>query len=298
MRLRCSWRAGRSSSIQAAAAGSTEAPAVSRCRAAGVGRSSRSTTAGSASSHGRCCAGTPSARLVVPIASTSAARSVSASSVCSARSCGRTGAGRPTADHGTGQARGAGAAGPRVGVGAASADPAALERHQGRGPAAGEGPARGPLVDAGGVGGVHDVAAVVLVGHPERDPQVGVGADLRGHHAAGPLGRQHQVDAQRPAALGDADQALHEVGQLGGEPGELVDDQDQPRDRRKLGPGALQSPVVLEVLGPGPGEQVLAPLELGAEETRARLTRCASRSVTMPTVCGSRAQSLNAEPPL
>ena len=254
MRLRCSWRAGRSSSIQAAAA-LDRGTGGSRCRAAGVGSSSRSTTAGSASSHGRCCAGTPSARLVVPIASTSAARSVSASSVCSTRSCGRTGAGRPTADHGTGQARGAGAARSPCRRRGCVRRPAALERHQGRGPAAGEGPARGPLVDAGGVGGVHDVAAVVLVGHPERDPQVGVGADLRGHHAAGPLGRQDQVDAQRPAALGDADQALHEVGQLGGEPGELVDDQDQPRDRRKLGPGALQSPVVLEVLGPGPASR-------------------------------------------
>ena len=95
-----------------------------------------------------------------------------------------------TADQGTGQARGAGAARPPCRRRAASADAAALERHQGSRPRCGRGPARGPLVDAGGVGGVHDVAAVVLVGHPERDPQVGVGADLRGHHAAGPLGRR------------------------------------------------------------------------------------------------------------
>ena len=62
--------------------------------------------------------------------------------------------------------------------------------------------------------GVDDVLALDGVGDPQRDPQVGVGPDVGGDHAAGPLGGQDQVDAEGPAALGDVDQAGDEVGQL------------------------------------------------------------------------------------
>ena len=204
MRLRCSSEGGQVLEHPGRGAARAEAPAVSRCRAA-VGELLAGTTAGSASSHRRCCAGRP-ARGSWCRSRPSAARSVSASSVCSTRSCGRTRAGRPTADHGTGQAEGFARPGPRVGVGAASADRPLWNGIRVEPHAAGEGGPGSPC-GCGRRRGRPHVAAVVLVGHPERDPQVGVGADLRGDHAAGPLGRQDQVDAQRPAALGDADRS-------------------------------------------------------------------------------------------
>ena len=109
------------------------------------------------------------------------------------------------------------------------------------------------------------------VGDPQRDPQVGVGADLRRHDAAGPLGGEDQVDAERPAALGDVDQAGDEVGQLADHRGELVDDDDQPRHRRQRRVAAEQVDVVLDVLGARRGQQVLAAAQLGAERLQRAL---------------------------
>ena len=73
------------------------------------------------------------------------------------------------------------------------------------------------LRDAGGVRRVDDVGALDGVGDPQGDPQVRVRADLGRDDAAGPLGGQHQVDAEGAPALGDVDQAGHEVGQLAGQ---------------------------------------------------------------------------------
>ncbi len=148
----------------------------------------------------------------------------------------------PVPGHRPGQRLGAGLLRTGLRVGTAATDPAALEGHQRRGAAAHEGAAGLVLLDPGGVGGVDDVAAVVLVGDPQRDPQVGVGADVGRDHATGSLGGQHQVDAERAAALGDGDQAVHEVGQLGDHAGELVDDQHQPRDRAAGRAGCAGAP--------------------------------------------------------
>ncbi len=55
-----------------------------------------------------------------------------------------------------------------------------------------------------------------------------------------PLGREHQVHAEGAAPLGDPDERGDEIGWLGGERGELVDDDQQARDRqpaRAAGPG-------------------------------------------------------------
>jgi hypothetical protein len=72
---------------------------------------------------------------------------------------------------------------------------------------------------------------VLRVLHPQRDPQVGVRLDVGVDAPGGPLGGEHQVDPQAAAPLGDADQRAEEVGQLGGERRELVDDDDQPGQR-------------------------------------------------------------------
>jgi hypothetical protein len=130
-------------------------------------------------------------------------------------------------------------------------------------------PARRGLGDVPGVRGVDHVRALRGVGHPQRDPQVRVGPDLRGHHAGWTLGGQQQVDAQRAAPLRDVDQAGDEVGQVPGHRRELVDHDHQPGQRR--GPAAgprgplLQVEKVLDVLGAGPGQDVLAPGQLGGQ---------------------------------
>ena len=96
------------------------------------------------------------------------------------------------------------------------------------GPEAGEGPAGLAAPDAGRVGDVDHVVGVAGVLHPQGDAEVGVGPDVLADRTAGPLGGEDHVDAEAAAPLGHADQGLDEVGQLGLEGGELVDDHDEP----------------------------------------------------------------------
>ena len=125
---------------------------------------------------------------------------------------------------------------PRAGLrrraGPAPADPPGLERHQGGVPEPHIAAPRSGPGDLRGVRGVDHVGALGRVGHPQRDPQVGVGPDVRGDHAGGPLGGQDQVQAQRAAALRDADQPGHEVRQVPGQRRELVDHDHQPGQGR------------------------------------------------------------------
>ena len=130
------------------------------------------------------------------------------------------------------------------------------------------------------------------VGDAQRDPQVGVGPDLRGHDAARPLGGQDQVDAERAAALGDVDQAGDEVGQLADHRGELVDDDDQPGHRRqgRVSPRAGRRSRRCPWRPPPPAGARGDAARRPATPAPAR-PGGVSRSVTMPTVCGSRSQS-------
>ena len=144
-----------------------------------------------------------------------------------------------------------------------------------------------------GVGRAEDVAGVGLVGGAQADPQRAVGPDLGGDHAAGPLGGQDEVHAEGAAALGDARPGPGtNDGQLLGERGELVDDDDQPgqRRRRRAGPRCRRRRA-----RPGSARGGSARR---ASERRARAVVWPSRSVTRPTVCGSAAASANAAPPL
>ena len=93
---------------------------------------------------------------------------------------------------------------------------------------------RPPLLgaaDRGGVRHVDDVARVLLGLHAQGDAEVGVGEDVVGDDTGGPLGREDHVHAERAAHRADADQRGQGVGIVLRELGELVDDQQQPRQR-------------------------------------------------------------------
>ena len=108
---------------------------------------------------------------------------------------------------------------------------------------------------------VDDVLRVGLVGHAQRDAQVGVRAQVVLDHAGGPLRRHDEVDAERAAALGDVDDAVDELGHLAGERRELVDHEHERR--RRLGIAALLE--LEQVLGLLAVEEVLAVVQLGAQ---------------------------------
>lgn len=90
--------------------------------------------------------------------------------------------------------------------------PGGLEQLQGRMPRPDVAPTGCAPRDRGGVRGVDDVLGLGDVGHPQRHPKVGVGPDLRTDDAAGSLRCEHEVDAERPAALRDTHQAPDEIG--------------------------------------------------------------------------------------
>ncbi len=78
-----------------------------------------------------------------------------------------------------------------------------------------------------------DVVRVGLIRHAQRDPEVGVRPQVVLDDARRALRRHDQVDAERPAALGDVDDAVDELGHLARERRELVDDEHE--GRRGLG---------------------------------------------------------------
>ena len=102
---------------------------------------------------------------------------------------------------------------------------------------------------------------VVLVGHPQRHAQVGVGAQAVLDHAGRALGGQDQVQAQGPAAGGDVHHAVDELRHLGGEGRELVHDDDQVRRRVRVR-FALEFQQVLGLL---PVQQPLPVVQLGPQ---------------------------------
>jgi hypothetical protein len=73
------------------------------------------------------------------------------------------------------------------------------------------------------------------------------------------------MDAQGAPPLGDVDQPAHEVRELTGQGGELVDDDGQPGDGGERGPPHPELEVVGQVLGAGRGQQLLPAPELGTE---------------------------------
>ena len=128
-----------------------------------------------------------------------------------------------------------------------------------------------------------DVAGVGDVVQAQGEAQVRVGPDVVADDAGRPLRRQDEVHAEAAAALGDADQRRHEVGQLGRERRELVDDHDEARQRRRA-PGAARQAV--RSTAPTDRSTCSRRRSSASRLVSARAARCSSRSVTTPTVCG------------
>jgi len=116
-------------------------------------------------------------------------------------------------------------------------------------------------VEGGGHRRAEHVHAVVLVGHPQSQSQVGVGAQVVLDDPGRALCRQDQVQPQGSTSLGDVDDALDEARNLLNQRRELVDDDDQAR--RDVD---LAAPLELhEVLGPVLRQQALAVTQLGRQ---------------------------------
>ena len=135
-----------------------------------------------------------------------------------------------------------------------------LERNQLARPESGQRLARPLPGDAGRGGRVDHVIGVVAVRHPQGDPARCVGSDVVGHHPGRALGGQHHVDTETAAPLGDPDQRAEELGQFGGQRGELVHHDHQPGQR--LAARAGSGPEGGEVLGPRGPQPLLTMAEL------------------------------------
>ena len=112
-----------------------------------------------------------------------------------------------------------------------------------------------------GILGSDHVIAVVLVRHAQRDPQVGIRAQVVLDDARRALRRHDEMDAERAAALSDIHDTVHELRNLIDERGELVDDDDKRRWR--LGIAALLE--FDEVLGFLASEEGLSVVEFCAQ---------------------------------
>ena len=75
---------------------------------------------------------------------------------------------------------------------------------------------------------VEHVPRLEGVGDAERDPCADVGAQVRPDGPARPLGREHEVDTERPPLCRDPQQGRQELGQVVGQRAELVDHHDEP----------------------------------------------------------------------
>ena len=106
-----------------------------------------------------------------------------------------------------------------------------------------------------------DVPGVDRVVQPQGEAQVGVRPDVVADDPGRPLRRQDEVDAEAASALGDADERRHERGDVGGQGGELVDDDDESRQGGPAGDG----PVLGEIGGADRTEQALPPAQLGLQ---------------------------------
>ena len=135
----------------------------------------------------------PAMRAAWVVASTTRARSVGPQT---APRAGGRGGGSPAVSH---DQRGHADVGDLLLV-VPSADPGGLEEHEGLGAGTRVGPARGAFRYGLRHRRIDDIGGVDRVPDTQSDPQVDVGLDLGGDHAAGTLCGQHEVDAEDAAA--------------------------------------------------------------------------------------------------
>ena len=138
-----------------------------------------------------------------------------------------------------------------------------LQLDRGR-PAMGEERSPGmPRRNRCGGGGVDDVDAVGAFADTQCDPYVQVGAHVCGDGATGALGGEDEVHAQRPTDSRQPHKACNEFGQFLCEDAELVDDDEETRQRRgtlRWGGSICRVGVV-----PGGSQRVLASFDLRLE---------------------------------
>ena len=116
-----------------------------------------------------------------------------------------------------------------------------------------------------GVGGLQDGAGLALREGPQPDPVGQVGVEAAQFAALDPLARQHQVHSDGASDAADGQEQLNEVGAGGQEFAELVDDDQQVRERvqSQLGAFGTQRPVGGDVGDvPGVAQHLLASLHL------------------------------------
>ena len=130
----------------------------------------------------------------------------------------------------------------------------------------------GRPVDERGVGHVDDVGRLAGIGDPQRQAQARVRADLRRDRLPGRCVASTRCTPSDRPRCATLDQTPQEVGQLVGESGELVDDDDEPRQRLGGGPG----PEAGQVGDPGVGEESFPAAQFAVqrpERTRVRTGR-------------------------
>ena len=151
-----------------------------------------------------------------------------------------------------------------TGAGAASPDPRDLHRPRLRRARPDEAPAGVRAGDPrGGVRAEHR-GGLGRPGGAQRDAHARGVADVVGDGLAGPPGGEEQVDAEVPAAAGDAGQAGDEPRRFRGR-GELADRDDEAGHGRQVPPGGPQLVVGGEVLHARVLQGLLAAAELGGE---------------------------------
>ena len=99
--------------------------------------------------------------------------------------------------------------------------------------------------------------------YPQRDAKRGVGPDLGRDHSAGALRREHQMNAQRPPALCDANEAADELGQVLREGRELVDNQHESRQCWRV--IAPRGSIRVQILGADLGEESFPAAQFGVQ---------------------------------
>ena len=104
-----------------------------------------------------------------------------------------------------------------------------------------------------GIGDADDIGGVGVVAHAQADPNADVRLHVPGDDAQRPLGREDEMDAQRPAEGGKMLEQFRGPGMRGHEGVELVDDDDEPWGR---------DIEVEDVGAPAVGEQPFAPRDL------------------------------------
>ena len=169
-----------------------------------------------------------------------------------------------------------------------------LEHHRLAGAEPQRRPARHTTRKRGGIGDADDVDGVGAILQAQGDAQVGVGPDLVVDDTCRPLRRQDEMDPEAAPALGDPDERRQEPRKVRREGGELVDHDDEARQRSVPGGGAIG----VQIVGAGGSEQPLATPELSLQADQRPFGEPVVEVGDDADCVRQSAQASNVEPPL